>query len=141
VESLAWVLLWVLLVKAQTDRKATYIEEEWIEAIDCNDTEHNRLYKKRGIIQEMTEVGEGLYETGYTASFLQLLQIWFERCEMRAKAVDARKEVQSKEEEDEIEKKELYLPIIQAAVQMLKDNATQLQQWSDDEGEKGPAAP
>jgi hypothetical protein len=138
VESLAWVLLWVLLVKAQTDKKATHIEEAWIEAIDCNDKEPSRLYRKWGVIREMTEVGERLVQTGYTTSFLQLLQIWFERCEMRAEAVDARKEVQSKE--DEIEKKELYLPIIQAAVQMLKDNATQLQQWSDGEA-KGRAAP
>jgi hypothetical protein len=141
VESLAWVLLWVPIVKAQTDKKATDIEEAWLENLDCNGDERNRLYRKVGIIEEMVNEGGREAQTNYTAPFLELLHTWFQRCKMRAQAVDARKEVQSKEEEDEIEKKELYLPIIQAAVQMLKDNATQLQQWSDGEGEKGRAAP
>jgi hypothetical protein len=94
-----------------------------------------------GIIDDIVNQGRKEGKTSYTTSFLQLLQVWFEVCDMRAKAVDARKEVQSREEEDEVEKKELYLPIIRAAVQMLKDNSTELQHWSDGKGDKGYAAP
>lgn len=141
VESLAWVLLWILIVKAQTDKKATYIEEAWLENLDCNGDERDCFYKKVGIIEEMANEGRRKFQTSYTAPFLELLQVWFQRCKMRAHEVDAREGVQIKEEEDEIEKKELYLPIIQAAVRTLKDNSTQLQQWSDDEVEKGRTAP
>jgi hypothetical protein len=105
VESLAWVLFWVLIVKAQTDKKSTYLEDAWLKCLDSNGDERHRQYMKCGIIQEMAKGGRKEGRTGYTASFLQLLQIWFQLCEMRAEAVDARKEVQSKEEEDEIERR------------------------------------
>jgi len=128
-------------LKAQNDKKATELEDGWLENLDCNGNERNRQYFKVGIIDDIVNQGRKEGKTSYTTSFLQLLQVWFEVCDMRAKAVDARKEVQSREEEDEVEKKELYLPIIRAAVQMLKDNSTELQHWSDGKGDKGYAAP
>jgi len=134
IESLGWVLLWVLIVKAKENGMATPIEEGWLSALDCNDDLVEHLLKKTGIVTQLKKYRHMRF---YMTPFLDLLLLWFNLCEQRADTLRTSEGVQlKKEEEDEMERKELYLPIIRAAMQMLRENSAQLQQWPSSEDDK-----